>query len=94
MPLGLLNYDNFWNDPEKAELLASFIAPFVIDGFEDRHYLDAEGNIIMPGSKVISRAGPDRVTLPDAAITLNAQASLFSDSYEWSLDIVTIRLIS
>ncbi len=31
MPLGLLNYNNFWGDPEKAELLASFIQPYVTD---------------------------------------------------------------
>ena len=84
MPLGLLNYDNFWNDPEKAELLASFIAPFVAD-FEDNH-VDADGNIIMPGKKIISRAGSDRVTIVNAAITLNAQASLFADSYKWSVE--------
>jgi len=83
MPLGLLNYGNFWNDPEKAELLASFIEPFV-SGFENNH-IDAGGKIIMPGKKIISRAGPDRVTLANAAITLNAQASLFAESYKWSL---------
>ena len=82
MPLGLLNYNNFWDDPEKAELLGSFLA-LEIDSFEDRHVGD-DGKIIRPG-RVLARAGPDRVTLPDEAITLNAQASLFSDSYIWSL---------
>ena len=85
MPLGLLNYQNFWDDPQKAELLASFIAPYVRDatGFEARR-TDAGGNIILPG-RVVARAGPDRVTQPDAAITLDAQASLFADSYFWEL---------
>jgi len=82
MPLGLLNYDNFWNDPEKAELLGSFLSPFVED-FE-RKYIDADGEIIMPG-RVIARAGLDRITLPNTTITLNAQASLFADSYRWTL---------
>lgn len=83
MPLGLLNYDNFWDDPEKAELLASFIAPYVTTGFSTRHQ-DANGKIILPG-RVVARAGLDRVTTPNATITLNAGASLFANSYQWSL---------
>ncbi len=85
MPLGLLNYSNFWDDPQKAELLASFIAPRVTDpsGFEARR-TDGNGNIILPG-RVAARAGPDRVTRQNAAITLNAQASLFADSYQWQV---------
>ena len=82
MPLGLLNYSNFWDDPEKAELLGSFLSPFV-DDFETS-YVDDDGDIILPG-RVVARAGPDRVTLPNAVITLNAQASLFADSYTWTL---------
>jgi len=85
MPLGLLNYQTFWNDPQKADLLASFIAPYVTDptGFEARR-TDANGAIVLPG-RVVARAGPDRVTRPGAAITLDAQASLFADSYLWEL---------
>lgn len=83
MPLGLLNYNNFWGDPEKAELLASFITPYVTTGFSARHQ-DADGKIILPG-RVVASAGLDRVTLPNAVITLNAGASLFADSYNWSL---------
>jgi hypothetical protein len=82
MPLGLLNYNNFWNDPEKAELLGSFLA-IELDDFEEKHVGD-DGKIIGPG-RVIARAGPDRVTQPNQAIALNAQASLFSDSFSWSL---------
>ena len=83
MPLGLLNYQNFWGDPEKAELLASFIAPYVTNpgGFAARR-LDASGNIILPG-RILARAGSDRITKPGAMITLNAQASLFAESYAW-----------
>ena len=85
MPLGLLNYDNFWGDPEKGELLASFIAPYVSNptGFTARRS-DSSGNIILPG-RIVARAGPDRVTKANEAITLNAQATLFADSYQWSL---------
>ena len=86
MPLGLLNFQNFWNDPEKAELLASFIAPYVSDptGFQARR-VDADGDIIEPGERIVARAGPDRVTKINAPITLNAQASLFADSYSWQV---------
>jgi len=85
MPLGLLNYQNFWGDPEKAELLASFIAPYVTDstGFAARR-LDANEDIILPG-RILARAGPDRITAPGALITLNAQASLFAESYAWQV---------
>lgn len=83
MPLGLLNYNNFWGDPEKAELLASFIVPYATAGFNTRHQ-DANGKVIRPG-RVVARAGLDRVTQPNAPITLNAGASLFANSYNWSL---------
>jgi mono/diheme cytochrome c family protein len=85
MPLGLLNFQNFWGDPEKPELLASFIQPYVTDptGFEDRR-LDSKGDIVMPG-RIVARAGPDRITKPNAPITLNAQASLFAESYSWEV---------
>ncbi len=85
MPMGLLNYNNFWQDPEKAEILATFIAPYVSDpaGFSARR-TDSAGNIILPG-RVVARAGPDRVTAINEAITLNAQATLFAQSYSWSV---------
>ncbi len=83
MPLGLLNYNNFWGDPEKAELLASFIAPQLSEDFITRH-TDAAGNIIPPG-QVVARAGPDRVTRPGAPITLNANGSVFADGFVWSV---------
>lgn len=84
MPLGLLNFQNFWGDPEKAELLASFIAPYVTDSAQFRQRIsDAEGNIRQPGQAIVARAGPDRVTRSNAAIALSAQASLFADGYSW-----------
>ena len=85
MPLGLLNFQNFWGDAQKAELLASFIAPYVANpgSFEARR-VDSEGNIIPPG-RIVARAGLDRITRPDAPITLNAQSSLFAESYSWEL---------
>ncbi|MFT5665674.1 MAG: hypothetical protein ACI9JR_003083, partial [Gammaproteobacteria bacterium] len=45
---------------------------------------DANGKIILPG-RVVASAGLDRVTLPNAPITLNAGASLFANSYLWNL---------
>jgi len=85
MPLGLLNYQTFWDDPQKADLLASFIAPYVTDSTEfEARRTDSNGAIILPG-RIVARAGPDRVTRPGAAITLDAQASLFADSYLWEL---------
>ncbi len=85
MPLGLLNYQTFWADPQKAELLAGFIAPHVTDsgGFRGRR-IDANGDIILP-SRVVARAGSDRVTTLVAPIALDAVASLFADSYRWEL---------
>lgn len=83
MPLGLLNYNNFWGDPEKAELLASFIAPRLDEEFIERH-TDAAGNIVKPG-QVVARAGPDRVTRPNAEITLNGHGSMFADRFSWSV---------
>jgi hypothetical protein len=83
MPLGLLNYNNFWGDPEKAELLGSFITGYTEVDFAQRH-VDVEGNIVPPG-RVVARAGPDRLTAVSQAITLDAQASLFADSYQWQL---------
>ena len=85
MPLGLLNYDNFWNDPEKSALLASFIAPYLDDSaaFQARH-VASDGSIILPG-QILARAGEDRVTRPGAQITLNASHSLFSDEYSWEI---------
>ena len=85
MPLGLLNYQNFWGDAEKAELLASFIAPYVddVDGFVARH-VDSNNNIIPPG-RVVANPGPDRVTQPAAVISLSARSSLFADRYQWTV---------
>jgi len=81
----LLNYQNFWGDAEKSELLASFIQPYVTDpaGFEARR-VDSYGDIIEP-ERVIVRAGPDRVTRQNATITLNGQASLFAENYSWKV---------
>ncbi len=85
MPMGLLNFQDFWDDPEKGELLASFIAPYVSDspGFKDRR-VNADDDIIMPG-RILARAGPDRVTRRNAKISLNAQASLFAETYSWEV---------
>jgi hypothetical protein len=85
MPLGLLNYDNFWDDPEKPTLLASFIVPYLDDpdNFKSRH-VSSDGSIKLPG-QILVRAGLDRVTRENAAITLNASHSLFADRFNWSI---------
>lgn len=83
MPLGLLNFNNFWLDKEKAQLLASFIAPHVSVDFASLH-VGSNGKIIPPG-KVLAKAGPDRVTQANAAITLSANGSFFADQYSWEI---------
>jgi len=85
MSMGLLNFQNFWDDPDKAELLASFIAPYVSNsGKLEARRVNSKGKIVPPGS-IVARAGLDRITRPDAPITLSAQSSLFAQSYSWKL---------
>ena len=85
MPMGLLNYQNFWGDSAKAELLANYISSRPgFGGFNDR-VRDSNGDIVIPGGRVIARAGPDRVTQPSAPITLSAEATLFADDFQWSI---------
>ncbi len=81
MPLSLLNYNNFWEDNSKPNLLATFIAPHVQDITQ---YLDSTNNMLQPGLPV-ARAGVDRVTKTNAPISLNAISSLFSDSFSWDV---------
>ncbi|MBL4761920.1 MAG: hypothetical protein JKY93_04380 [Gammaproteobacteria bacterium] len=82
MPLGLLNYNNFWDDPQKSALLASMISGYV-SGFAAEH-INADGIAIKPG-KPVANAGLDRVVPSNTLISLNAQSSLFVSSYQWSV---------
>ena len=73
MPMSLLNYDNFWAS-DAPEILASFLTNFTPE--------TTNGKINQPG-KPIANAGLDRTST--SPVTLNAHASLFSDSYSWSI---------
>jgi hypothetical protein len=82
MPLSLLNFQTFWEDPDKPALLASFIAPLVSD-FNTK-YVNADGSIKQPGSP-IAHAGLDRLVPPNTPITLNGGSSLFANQFRWEV---------
>ena len=82
MPLALLNFETFWEDPAKPALLASFIAPLVSD-FTTK-YVNADGSITRPG-RPIAHAGLDRLVPPHTPITLNGGSSLFASQFRWEV---------
>jgi hypothetical protein len=82
MPLALLNFEAFWEDPDKPALLASFIAPLVSD-FTTK-YVNADGSIKRPGNP-IAHAGLDRLVPPNTPITLNGGSSLFASQFRWEV---------
>jgi mono/diheme cytochrome c family protein len=82
MPLSLLNFQTFWEDPDKPALLASFIAPLVSD-FNTK-YVNADGSIKQPG-RPIAHAGLDRLVPPTTPITLNGGSSLFANQFRWEV---------
>jgi mono/diheme cytochrome c family protein len=82
MPLSLLNFETFWEDPDKPALLASFIAPLVSD-FNTK-YVNADGSIKRPG-RPIARAGLDRLVPPHTPIRLNGGSSLFASQFHWEV---------
>ena len=82
MPLSLLNFETFWEDPDKPALLASFIAPLVSD-FNTK-YVNADGSIKRPG-RPIAHAGLDRLVPPNTPITLNGGSSLFASQFRWEV---------
>jgi mono/diheme cytochrome c family protein len=82
MPLSLLNFQTFWEDPDKPALLASFIAPLVSD-FTTK-YVNADGSIRQPG-RPIANAGLDRLVPPNTPITLNGGSSLFANQFRWEV---------
>ncbi|MEJ2645140.1 MAG: hypothetical protein P8180_09440 [Gammaproteobacteria bacterium] len=75
MPASLINYTDFWKDPQGAPtLLATYLPGFNV--------FDASGNVVEPG-KPVAKPGADRtVTSP---VTLDASASLFTASYAWRI---------
>src|SRR5690606_8508461 len=76
MPLGMLNFDAFWDnsEPGRAELLASHLP-----GFES---FNADGSIQKPGRPYAVIAAPRNTNVP---VTLSAEGSSFADSYQWSV---------
>lgn len=80
MPLSLLNFETFWEDPGKPQLLASLIAPLVSD-FNTK-YVNADGSIKRPG-RPIARAGLDRLVPPHTPIMLDGGSSLFASQFRW-----------
>lgn len=73
MPLSLLTYDKFWAS-DAPNILASFLTDFTPD--------TTNGKINPPG-KPIANAGLDRIST--SPVTLDANASLFSDGYDWAI---------
>ncbi len=73
MPMSLLTYDKFWAS-DAPEVLASFLTNFTPDM--------TNGKIDQPG-KPIANAGLDRTST--SPVTLDGNASLFSDRYSWSI---------
>ena len=82
MPMSLLNFETFWEDPAKPELLASFISPLVSD-FEMKHR-NADGSVKRPG-RPIANAGLDRHVPPNTPVTLNGGSTLFANQFQWEI---------
>jgi mono/diheme cytochrome c family protein len=83
MPLSLWAFDAFWDDPEKPQLLASFIVPLVSD-FDVMQYVNDDGSIKRPG-RSIANAGLDHHIPPNTPITLNGGSSLFANQFRWEI---------
>jgi mono/diheme cytochrome c family protein len=75
MPRSLINFSQFWDDPEtKPTLLASYLTGFDV--------FDGNGKIVMPG-RAVAIPGADRtVTSP---VILDATASMFTTAYSWRI---------
>lgn len=87
MPLSLISFAQFWQDPVAPKLLADTL------GLDDRYRDSAGGNPLEPG-RPVAMPGADRVVffpvLPEGAprerrIELNGSASLFSSRYSWRI---------
>ena len=76
MPRSLINFSQFWDDPDGAPtLLATYLAGFDV--------FDGNGNVVMPG-KAVAKPGADR-TVKSTPVELKATASLFSATYSWRI---------
>jgi len=76
MPLAKLTFENFWSDPSNAELLASHLPNF--------SSLNVTANTPIKPGDIIANAGVSQ-TIPLARTRLNARATLFADSINWTL---------
>jgi PKD repeat protein len=75
MPLSLLNYSAFWDEPNGAPaLLASFLP-----GFD----LYNENNLPLEPGKPFAKPGENRTAW--SPVQLNGSASLFANVYTWSI---------
>ncbi len=75
MPRSLINYTQFWKDPEGAPtLLATYLTGFDV--------LNADGKVTAPG-RPVAIPGADRQVASPAV--LGAGASLFTTNYLWSI---------
>jgi mono/diheme cytochrome c family protein len=76
MPLGLLNFDQFWetSGPGRAELLASHLPGF--------SRLDNNNEILRPGRPIAIPAAPFNTNVP---VIVSAEGSQFANSYRWSI---------
>lgn len=75
MPRSLINFSQFWEDPDGAPtLLATYLAGFDL--------FDVNGKVVMPG-KSVAIPGTDRTVKSPA--TLDASASMFTDTYAWRI---------
>lgn len=76
MPLSLRNYLDFWENPNDAPaILASYLPGFDL--------YNSAGQVVAPG-RPVAIAGTDR-TVVVSPVELDASASLFSASYQWSV---------
>lgn len=74
MPLATLTFDNFHDDTQLVEQLASFLPDF-------SHYAE-DGSLLLPG-RPVAKAGPDRTS--PAPVAVSGAASLFADTYAWTI---------
>lgn len=75
MPLSLLNYNKFWEEPEGApSLLASFLTDF--DVYD-------ENNLVIEPGLPFAKPGENRSA--HSPVKLNASASYFAAAYSWNI---------
>lgn len=84
MPLALIVYNDFWNDPNAPNQLANFINPTLGALTPAQTATDSAGFALKPGRPIAS-PGPDRMVKTGANATLTGENSLFAGSFNWSM---------